>query len=344
MDKPVEKVKVFYHANCMDGFVSMCLWRLVPIHWLDKDVEYIAMQYGDAVPDVTDCAVVMLDVTVKPDALDEIISKAKSVKVLDHHQSAIDDYTSAYSSGSFEGKPLQNINKCGCFATKPAVKLSFVDALNAKPKFHIGFNTNNSKSGCLMVYSELSDYYTPDEVQAGFDVLKRMWYIASRISDRDVWKFEFEDTRAVYETVAAFNFSFDAFSAWFHLSEEEFHKPIRENQIRVDMRLEQAALYATKAQILEVEGYKVPCVNVPANYSSEVGSILAKTAPFAMMYVVNSEVAFLSFRSNKETGVNVVPIAQAFGGGGHVNSAGAKVPVARLFALFDENTQKAKEV
>ena len=187
MDKPVEKVKVFYHANCMDGFVSMCLWRLVPIHWLDKDVEYIAMQYGDTVPDVTDCAVVMLDVTVKPDVLDEIISKAKSVKVLDHHQSAIDDYTSAYSSGSFEGKPLQSMNKCGCIPTQSSTRLTFVDLLNTKPKFDIVFNTNNSKSGCLMVYTELSGYYAPETHQADFDVLKRMWYIASRISDRAVW-------------------------------------------------------------------------------------------------------------------------------------------------------------
>ena len=34
-----DKVIVFYHANCMDGFVAMCLWRIaMEQDYINKDI------------------------------------------------------------------------------------------------------------------------------------------------------------------------------------------------------------------------------------------------------------------------------------------------------------------
>jgi oligoribonuclease NrnB/cAMP/cGMP phosphodiesterase (DHH superfamily) len=322
--------------------------------YINKDVKYIPLNYGDTIDNIDDCDVVMLDVTAKPDAMDGIIAKAKSVKIFDHHKSAIDDYRNAFDSGSFEGKSLQSINKCACNMGENNFYINFKDSLNVNEKFKFEFVKDNTRSACLMVVNEFFNKWL--YVTKNSPVKDRLWYVdhinyadrlgyvASRISDRDTWKFEYPDTRAVYETVAAMNFSYDKFYAWLELPKKDFNKSIETNEIRSNMRLEQANLYAAKAEIIEIDGYKIPCVNVPANYSSEVGSILAKTAPFAMMYVINSKEALLSFRSNEITGISVIPTAKAFGGGGHANASGAKVPLSRLTDLFLISNLTSKKI
>jgi len=71
-----------------------------------------------------------------------------------------------------------------------------------------------------------------------------------------------------------------------------------------------------------LDGHKVPCVNAP-NWQSEIGDILDKGHPFAVMWRMTKDGNFAySLRSDKERGIDVAAIAQKFGGGGHRNAAG----------------------
>ena len=79
-----------YHKNCADGFGA----ALAVKRYCDKEqleCEFLAAQYGDAVPDVTGKHVFIVDFSYKRDVLLALKQQAKSMQVIDHHQSAQQD-------------------------------------------------------------------------------------------------------------------------------------------------------------------------------------------------------------------------------------------------------------
>lgn len=81
------KVLVIYHKNCLDGFGSaFAAW----LHFGDS-AEYLPMSYDDAPPNVEGKDVYIVDFSFKRPILDEMLKKAKFVKVIDHHKTAYED-------------------------------------------------------------------------------------------------------------------------------------------------------------------------------------------------------------------------------------------------------------
>lgn len=79
---------IVYHKNCMDGLGAA---YAASMKFGFDDVEYVAMQYGEAVPDFFGKDVYFLDFSLKKDAMREVCNFAKSVTVIDHHKTAYDD-------------------------------------------------------------------------------------------------------------------------------------------------------------------------------------------------------------------------------------------------------------
>lgn len=79
-----------YHANCADGFGAAwavnCYFRRGKI-----PVDLLAASYGDAPPDVTDREVIIVDFSYPRDVLAKMCDEASSVKLIDHHKTAIED-------------------------------------------------------------------------------------------------------------------------------------------------------------------------------------------------------------------------------------------------------------
>jgi len=75
---------VVYHSHCHDGHTAA--W----VAWCKYGdaAEYVPAQYGDAPPDVTGKDVLIVDFSYKRPALEEMVSKARSLRVLDHHHTA----------------------------------------------------------------------------------------------------------------------------------------------------------------------------------------------------------------------------------------------------------------
>lgn len=76
---------ILYHANCPDGFASAWLYWKV----LGDKVKLIPFKHNDPLPDVTDENVLMIDVSTSLERLEVLNSQAKSFRLLDHHQSAL---------------------------------------------------------------------------------------------------------------------------------------------------------------------------------------------------------------------------------------------------------------
>ena len=74
-----------------------------------------------------------------------------------------------------------------------------------------------------------------------------------------------------------------------------------------------------------ISGHLVPIANLPYIYTSEAGHIMSKGRPFAACYYDTPDGRVYSLRSSDE-GEDVSAIAEVYGGGGHRNAAGFKVP------------------
>lgn len=79
------KVCVIYHKNCADGFASAF------IAWLkfgDK-ATYHPMHYGDPLPEIApNSDIYILDFSLPPEQMNQIMASARVVTCLDHHQTA----------------------------------------------------------------------------------------------------------------------------------------------------------------------------------------------------------------------------------------------------------------
>lgn len=83
MNKPL----IIYHADCADGLTAAAIMYR---HFGDK-ADYYAGKYQEKIPDILERDVYLVDFSYKSDILDMIVDYAKSVTIIDHHKSAIDD-------------------------------------------------------------------------------------------------------------------------------------------------------------------------------------------------------------------------------------------------------------
>lgn len=85
-----KRTLVVYHGNCADGFGAMwCFWRE-----FRDDMAYMTGHYNMEATDVEifrDRNVYLLDFSYKRPVVEAIIKVAKSVKLVDHHKSALED-------------------------------------------------------------------------------------------------------------------------------------------------------------------------------------------------------------------------------------------------------------
>jgi oligoribonuclease NrnB/cAMP/cGMP phosphodiesterase (DHH superfamily) len=81
---------VIYHGNCADGFSGAWVLKQHFQTTADKKntQEFHAGVYQTPPPDVTGKDVVLVDFSYKRPVMEEIVAKANSVLVLDHHKTA----------------------------------------------------------------------------------------------------------------------------------------------------------------------------------------------------------------------------------------------------------------
>lgn len=76
-----------YHGNCADGFAAAWVFRKA----FGQEHTFHPGVYQDPPPNVEGKSVTLLDFSYKRPVMEEILRKAKSVTILDHHKTAIDD-------------------------------------------------------------------------------------------------------------------------------------------------------------------------------------------------------------------------------------------------------------
>jgi oligoribonuclease NrnB/cAMP/cGMP phosphodiesterase (DHH superfamily) len=267
---------VIYHAHCMDGFgAAYAAWTA-----FRGDAEYLAANYNDPPPDVTGKDVYLLDFSYKREIVADMLTKAASVKLIDHHITALND--------------LQGLG---------------------------GLLFCNSKiegSGAMLTWMYLNgEHVSPP------------WFF-KYIQDRDLWRFEFTETRAIS---AYLNLVEKTFENWVALENcKDIHAIYTFGKLLLAKR--ERDVDAAIAKCSRSSPFGVPMVNITDGLTSEVGEKLSMLYPFAVSYFDTESHRIFSLRSNAKNHLykDVSAIAKSYGGGGHKHAAGFAVSREHVLA------------
>lgn len=147
------------------------------------------------------------------------------------------------------------------------------------------------------------------------------------VEDRDLWRFKLPCTREFHAFLASLDWNFDQFDHVHSLQSLAPCYEIGATLLRVHDGHVRDAINMTK-RTLEIGGIRVPVANANYNLASDVGNKLAKGVPFAAVYYDSEQYRTFSLRSDKDDpmAADVSLIAKQYGGGGHANAAGFRVP------------------
>lgn len=302
MNRPL----VVYHAGCADGFCCTWLFRLA-----FPDADFHAAHYGTDPPDVRGRPhVYIADFAYKrPVMLDLHCACLGKLTVLDHHKTSQADLegfdTEAHSLTGVMPTVVFDMTKSGGRLTWEYLKEKGL--FRRMPAFERVRSANNGKAPWIVDYTE----------------------------DRDLWRWELPDSRAVNAALRSHPFDFDTWDRLEAGYRMDLHVAVREGEAILRRERQAVDRHVRHAREIEVLGHKVLCVNA-TDLESEIGQELCKGRPFSLTYFDRGDgFRVYSLRSDAD-GLDVSEIAKKFGGGGHRNAAGFQVLVKNDHAVLKD--------
>lgn len=295
------KTMCIYHGNCADGFGGAWVVRKA----LGEQVEFVAGVHGQEPPDVTDKDVIIVDFSYKYEVMARLSWKANSIIILDHHKSAAEDL------GKFP--PFHAGVRVDGRHPDGAVALGWESA-------HISMNSQNSpaiaccfdmnRSGAMLAW----DHFFPGQEPP---------MLLRHIEDRDLWLFQLDGTREIQANL--FSYPYD-FEVWDTLMATDVQS-LRSDGAAIERKHQKdvAELVAVTKRRLVIGGHDVPVASLPYTLTSDAGHLMAQGEPFAACYWDTPDGRVFSLRSTDD-GMDVSEIAKQYGGGGHRNASGFRVP------------------
>ncbi|MGV8921623.1 MAG: phosphohydrolase [Pseudomonas sp.] len=286
-----------YHGNCADGFGAAWVVRKA----LGANIEFHAAGYGQPTPDVAGKHVVIVDFSYPFQALALIGDQAASVLVLDHHKTAQADLVNLPSAGNTytEFQALSHTER-------KTGDVAFMGAL---------FDMSRSGAGITW------DFFFPGTPRPA---------LINHIEDRDLWSFKLDGTREILAGLFSYPHDFGVWDALFAADTNG----LRLDGIAIERknRKDVADLVASTKRRMMIGGHDVPVANLPFTLASDAGHIMSAGEPFAACYWDTPEGRHFSLRSS-DAGEDVSAIAKQYGGGGHRNASGFRVPFGHVLAI-----------
>jgi len=173
---------------------------------------------------------------------------------------------------------------------------------------HAVFDMNRSGAGLTW------DYFFPSQPRPA---------LINHIEDRDLWRFKLEGTREVLANL--FSYPQD-FAVWDELFAAEVSSLLADGVAIERQRQKTVAdLVRSTQRRMVIGGHDVPVANIPAMFASDAGHVMTEGEPFAACYSDGPKGRSFSLRSTDQ-GVDVSEVAGQYGGGGHRNASGFRVP------------------
>lgn len=284
-------IVVIYHANCWDGYCAAWLMHNVYPH-----ARFIPAHYGNRLPSgLKNKHVYMLDFCFKEsDVLDELMDKAESVMIVDHHKTVLDVLA-----------PL----------------------MHKDPKENCQIIFDIDKSGGRLTWEMLVEQHktvanniitSVDTVDVAGTTLP--WLVAYT-EDRDLWHHALPYSKAVNAALRSYQLNFEQ---WDMLARTKPLSHVGDGEAILRAEAMFVNSHVRNAHFITLDGHRVPCVNATILHS-EIAGKLAKDQPFGVCYFDRHDgKRQFSLRSTPD-GLDVAEIAVKFGGGGHKHAAGFEI-------------------
>ena len=201
-----KNILCIYHGNCADGFgAAWAVRKRFP------QAEFYAGTYQDAPPDVTGRDVVLVDFSYKRPTMLEMGNQARSILVVDHHKSAIEDLK---EDGNY------------------IVDMSLWGGGPVTWERHMFNPVLDQNEGCS--YARIFTVFDLQRSGAGmawdfFHPGAQRPALIDHIEDRDLWRFALSKTREIQ--AAVFSYPYD-FAVWDDLMSADLDRLASESTTR----------------------------------------------------------------------------------------------------------------
>jgi nanoRNase/pAp phosphatase (c-di-AMP/oligoRNAs hydrolase) len=148
------------------------------------------------------------------------------------------------------------------------------------------------------------------------------------IEDRDLWKFELENTRPIIANLFSYKLTIEFMADLLNKTEEELEVFVIEGKaIERKYQVDLQKIFKSNRRTIQIAGISVEACNAPPMFASDLGNMLAEQSfgTFGVTYHDNKYKRLFSLRSI-EGGMDVSKIAELYDGGGHARAAGFGVP------------------
>jgi oligoribonuclease NrnB/cAMP/cGMP phosphodiesterase (DHH superfamily) len=316
-------VSVLYHADCLDGFgAAYAAWR----HFGDAAI-FHPMHHGEPLDtaEIAGHQVFILDFSFPPETLEKMAALAKSVVQIDHHASALSDWSGRFSTTE---TGLHNYEH-------PTLPLRVIFDLK--------------KSGARLAWEHFHPHATPP-------------LVILHIEDQDMWRFALPGTRPFCRALRLLPFDLHI---WHQLISETpnersqryteamaqgtaiehyFHREIEnlgQSTLRTSARVRGEPVDALQAQRHGQEiisdgdlawlAIRGTAINANALFASELGNSLAEqSGSFGLIWQLSGNGDIKASLRSKGNTLDVSLIATRYGGGGHPNAAGFRMPAKQF--------------
>lgn len=317
-------VTVLYHADCLDGFgAAYAAWCR-----FGDSASYRPMHHGEAwdMSDIARHTVFILDFSFPPEMLERMAGIAAALIQIDHHASALQAWVGQLASGEQR-------------------KLDF-----DHPSQPLSIHFDLDKSGARLAW----EYFHPD---------KPVPLTILHIEDLDMWRFALPGTREYCRGLRLLPFDFATWHALISATPDNkapryaemltqgsaiegfFQREVERlagSNLRTPARLRGEPVDALQAlrhgQRIVSDGdsawLAVPglAINAPALFASELGNRLAgQSGGVGLTWQLADDREIKVSLRSQGSALDVSVIAARYGGGGHPNAAGFRMPAARFF-------------
>jgi oligoribonuclease NrnB/cAMP/cGMP phosphodiesterase (DHH superfamily) len=282
-----------YHGGCDDGFgAALAVW----MKWGDSVIYVPAVHDQPINTNVDGLNVLMVDFSLKRQAMIDFSATAKSVVVLDHHKTAQDELAD--------------------WCLKDDIPL------NARLKSLDDHTYTDNGIGILAIF-DMNKSGASMTWQFVFET-NELPTLIRYIEDRDLWRFAYgEDTHMVIAALRSYPQEFEIWDKFL----DNCTELLVEGEPILRAHRKMVKDICKSAYIRQYDEHAgVPVVNAPYIFASDCANYLLKKypdAPYAVSWCFVDGVYNFSLRS-EDSRVDVSEIAKKRGGGGHRNAAGFK--------------------
>lgn len=158
--------------------------------------------------------------------------------------------------------------------------------------------------------------------------------LVQMVSDRDLWKFEFSETKALHQYLCSLDRTFEN---WNQVMNDLEFPDSRESIINqgntllrkymkdINELIDNGMFFASFTKDFP----RIPYLDCPGLWASDAGHIMCNENPDCPFSVIFRRVGTKIFFSLRSNDYDVSELARAFGGGGHKNAAGFVLTVDR---------------